>query len=118
MTDTLDPEKLAALAAIAEKAVNGTADAPGWPEGATWCVVWRGSRWYSTDALAAHACAVAEAVGHTGWDSTEPATSPTHLAAWIAAFVSSETQIEFADALQPVLMAPLDDLKAALEVRS
>jgi hypothetical protein len=116
MTDTLDAEQLAALAALAEEAVNVAADTPEWPEGATWCLSLRSGPFYSTDALTVHVCAVEEFLGGGGWDVMEPAVSPRHLAAWIAAVEAARTGRTIGELVVEVGRIPAAELLDTLRV--
>lgn len=90
-----------------------------WPDGATWCIDWFGARFFSTQALAVHVCAVAEAMNETsGWAALEPATSPRHLAAWVAAIIASASEeLDVNDAWSLVMATPAVDLVGCLTIR-
>ena len=124
----LDPEQLAAFVRVAERAQAAQAAAeeagedvgapePEWPDGAAWVIVWGGRAFFSTEALAIHACAVEEALGDPSWSAAEPSTSPAHLVCWLAVLRAGDEGRDFAEVRTEVLAMPLAALTDTLRIR-
>lgn len=80
-----------------------------------WVIRWGGREWSEDDLLVAHLMLMVDGHGADTWD-VAPTGGPRKLLSALAAFISLESQMDYVQVVDALLMRPASELLEALQL--